>query len=128
MLALLPFAMLLLGAGLSLAEFLRALFRNLPDSLYKVDYGLFDTLFWGHVAFIILYVLQFRDFSMMKAIFIYPALFAFLVLFIKSGNAVQRVLNENKWFIVTLSSLVTVLVILYGIDIYILSKHLYSLL
>jgi hypothetical protein len=127
-LALLPFAMLLLGAGLSLAEFLRALFRNLPDSLYKVDYGLFDVLFWGHVAFIILYVLQFRDFSMMKAIFVYPALLAFLVFFIKSGNAVQRVLNENKWFIATLSSVVTALVTLYSIDIYTLSKHLYSLL
>jgi hypothetical protein len=33
---------------------------------------LFDALFWSHVAFIILYALQFRDFSMMKAIFVYP--------------------------------------------------------
>lgn len=127
-LALLPFAMLLLGAGISLAEFLRVLFRNLPDTLYKMDYGLFDVLFWSHVAFMILYALQFRDFSMMKAIFVYPALLAFLVLFIKSGNAVQRILKENKWFIPTLASLVTVLVILYSIDIYTLSKQLYSLL
>jgi len=127
-LALLPAAMLLLGAGISLAEFLTALFRNLPGSLDVADYGLFDALFWSHIAFIILYALQFRDFSVMKAIFVYPAMPAFIVLFIKSGNAIQRVLKENKWFPATLSSVVTILVTLYSLDIYTLSIHLYSLL
>ena len=127
-LALLPAAMLLLGAGISLAEFLAALFRNLPGSLDAADYGLFDALFWSHIAFIILYALQFRDFSVMKAIFVYPAMPAFIVLFIKSGNTIQRVLKENKWFLATLSSVVTILVILYTLDIYTLSIHLYSLL
>jgi Dolichyl-phosphate-mannose-protein mannosyltransferase len=128
LLALLPFAMILLGAVVSLVEFLQILFGNFASSLGRVDYGLFDALFWSHVAFIILYALQFRDFSMMKAIFVYPAVLAFAVLFIKSGSAIQRNPREKKWFLATLSFVVTVLVILYSMDIYTLSKHLYLLL
>lgn len=128
LLALLPFAMIFLGAVISLVEFLWILFGNFPGSLRTVDYGLFDALFWGHLVFIILYALQFRDFSMMKAIFVYPAILAFPVLFIKSGNVIQHILRGNKWFLATLSLVVTGLVILYGMDIYTLSKHLYSLL
>jgi 4-amino-4-deoxy-L-arabinose transferase-like glycosyltransferase len=127
-LALFPAAMVLFGAIISLREFVIALFKNLPDSLYATDYGLFNTLFWSHLAFIVLYALRYRDFSVMKPVFIYPAMLAFLVFFIKSGDVIQRLTKGNKWFIVTLSSVVAVLVILYNIDIYRLGKHLYSLL
>ena len=128
LLALLPFTMIVLGAVISLVEFLRILFKIYPGSLGAVDYGLFDAVCWAYMAFIVLYALQFRDFSMMKAIFIYPGLLAFMVLFVKSGNAIQHLLKEKKWFLATLSVVVTVLVILYSMDIYTLSKHLYSLL
>ena len=127
-LALLPAVMFLFGAGISLKDSVTAIFKNLPGSLYATDYGLFDTLFWSYLAFIILYAFRFRDFSVMKTVFIYPAMLAFLVLFIKAGDAIQRLTKENKWFIATLSSVVAVLVILYSLDIYTLSKHLYSLL
>ena len=127
-LALLPLAMLLLGAGISLAEFFRAFFRKLPDGLCTVDYGLFDALFWSHIGFMILLALEFRDFSTMKAIYLYPVLLSFQILFIKSGNVIQRVLRGNKWFLPIISSVVTILVVLYSLDIYTLSKHLYSLL
>jgi hypothetical protein len=128
LLALLPFGMIILGAMVSLVEFLRILLGNSPGSLQRVNYGLFDALFWSHIAFIIVYALQFRDFSMMKAIFIYPGLLAFAWLFIKCGNTIQHILKENKWFLRALSCVVLVLTILYSMDIYTLSKHLYSLL
>jgi hypothetical protein len=128
LLSLLPFVMILLGAAISLAKFLRILLGNFPSLLRTVDFGLFDALFWSHVAFIILYALQFRDFSMMKAIFVYPGILSFTVLFIQSGNAIQRRLRKNKWFFPTFYVVVTVLVILYSLDIYTLSSHLYSLL
>jgi hypothetical protein len=127
-LALLPLAILLFGAGMSLAELFRAVFRKLPDSLRAADYGLFDALFWSHIGFMILLALEFRDFSTMKAIYLYPVLLSFQILFIKSGNVIQRVLRGNKWFLPIISSVVTILVVLYSLDIYTLSKHLYSLL
>lgn len=127
-LALLPFAMLLLGIGISLAEFLRAVFRKSPDSLRMADYGLFDALFWSHIGFMILLTFQFRDFAAMKAIYLYPVLLSFQVLFIKSGNAIQNVLKENKWFMPIVSAATIILVVLYSLDIYTLSKQLYSLL
>lgn len=126
--ALLPAGMLLLGAAISLRELVTGLLKNRPDSLYATDYGLFDALFWSHLAFIALYSLSFRDFSVMKAVFIYPAMPAFLVLFIKSGDAISRLTKENRWFVTTLSSVAAVLVILYSVDIYILTSNLYSLL
>lgn len=120
--------MLLIGAGISLIEFLKALSRNSPETLREANYGLFDAIFWGYMAFIVLYSLLYRDFSVMKAIFIYPALPSFVIFFIKSSNAIQRVLKGTKWFMATLSSVTTVLVILYSLDIITLITHLYSLL
>jgi hypothetical protein len=127
-LALLPTLMLIFGAALSLIELSTALWKNLTHVLYEKTYGLFDALFWSYLAFIILYAMRFRDFSVMKAIFIYPAMLAFVVLFIQAGNAMEHLTKETKWLIVPLSSVVVVLVILYSMDIYTLTKHLYSLL
>lgn len=127
-LALLPALMLISGVVISLKELGTALLKNLPNTLYANAYGLFDALFWGYLAFITLYAFRFRDFSVMKAVFIYPAMLAFLALFLKAGDIMVRLTKENKWFFATISSVVGVLVILYSIDIYTLAKHLYSLL
>jgi hypothetical protein len=127
-LALVPTAMLIIGAGIGLSQFLVTLFANLPSTLRTMDYGLFVIVFWFYIAFLILYSLLYRDFSFMKAIFIYPALLSFIVFFIQSGNALQRILKNHKWFTASLSLLSTCLVILYILDIYTLTVHLHSLL
>jgi len=125
--ALLPVAMLLIGAVISLTDFLITLMRRSIDSLQIMDYGLFDVVFWSYVGFIILYSLKYRDFSVMKAIFIYPAMLSFPLFFIKSGMAIRRVLMDQKLFMTILSVVVTVLIILYSLDVYTLIVHLNSL-
>lgn len=127
-LALLPSTIFLVGAGISLAAFLTAFLKNAPDSLQRTDYGLFDVIFWGYTAFITMYALQYRDFSAMKAIFVYPALPSFFVFFIKSGDTIQRILKEKKWFMMVLSLIGIALVVLYSLDVYILISQLRSLL
>jgi hypothetical protein len=119
-----PSAMILIGAGINLVKFFMALLKRSPALLHIRDYGILDAAFWGSIAFLILYSMMYRDFSLMKTIYIYPALLSFLVSFIELGN----VFMENKWFMVSLSSISIILVALYITDVVTMTVDLYSLL
>lgn len=125
-LALLPTAVLIIGAAGNLSKFLAGLFNKSSSSLRAMDYGIFTILFWSHIAFIMIYSLLYRDFSNMKAIFIFPALISFNILFIDSGDALQRTFN-HKGLAVLFLSISAFLVILYCVDTYTLFIHLHSL-
>jgi len=78
--ALLPTALLVIGLFrkiIDAASFLKGV--EMPNS------GLSDLLLIvtavGYIAFVIMYALQYRDFSYMKAIFVFPAFFAFVSIF-----------------------------------------------
>jgi hypothetical protein len=124
-LALPPSILILIGAGMNLFKFFAALFKRSNALLRATDYGLFDAAFWGHIAFLILYSMMYRDFSLMKTIYIYPALLSFLIAFIQSGN---MLLKSNKWFTTSLASIAAILVALYITDVAALVIHLRSLL
>lgn len=79
-LALAPTALLLAGALLESVTLLRALRRK--DSLQD---GLWLLAFLGFVGFVALYAFVYREYPVMKAIFTYPALLAFPVLFLKAA-------------------------------------------
>ena len=79
-LALLPAVLLLLGVVLGWFNLLKGVFETSNIVLICRSYGLFDIVFIGYVVFIIALALQYRDFSTMKAVYIYPAIFSFSVL------------------------------------------------
>jgi hypothetical protein len=120
--ALPPSLMILIGAALSLTGFLNALFKRSPSLLQAADYGLFEITFWGYIAFLILYSMMYRDYSVMKTIYIYPAVLPFLAYFIRAGE----ILTSRKWFAIFLTSITLILVILYTAEITSLIVHLYS--
>lgn len=122
-LALFPTALLALGAVMNLAKFLAAILSSkFSSTLAEMDYGLLTVAFWSSIAFVSLFAVLYRDFSTMKAIFIYPALLAYPALFIQSA----ALFKENKWFRVSLSVISFLLVALYIADITTLTVHLYS--
>jgi len=74
------------------------------------------------------YALSYRDFAVMKALFMYPALLSFCYLFIKGAETIQNALKGQKWFMATLVSVTVILIVLYSLDVAILIAHLNSLL
>lgn len=124
-LALFPTALLVLGAIMSFTKFLTAIFSSRSSPiLAEMNYGLFVAAFLSSAVFISLFSILYRDFSTMKAIFIYPAILSFPALFIEAG----KVFNGNKWFIALLSTITTLLVVLYSADVIAMIIHLQSLL
>ena len=126
--ALLPSVLLVVGAWISLFESGRAILKRAGSSLQAQHYGLFDFLFWSYVAFVSVYALSYRDFAVMKALFMYPALLSFCYLFIKGAETIQNALKGQKWFMATLVSVTVILIVLYSLDVAILIAHLNSLL
>jgi hypothetical protein len=124
LLALFPSLMILLGAGMSLWEFLSALLKRSADALREMDYGLLAVSFWSYIAFLILYSMLYRDFSLIKTIYAYPALLSFVFFFIQAG----KTFAAKKWFNIPLALITAVLVLLYIIDITSMTVQLYSVL
>ncbi len=111
-LALVPTALLLIGAALAAGQ----LFQK-NDQL-----SLFLLALLGFVGFVALYAYLYREYPVMKAVFTYPALLAFPVLFLA---AVQKL---PGWAITALVALSSLLFVLYIADVLTLILRLYALL
>ncbi len=118
--ALLPSGMILFGAARNLARLFSAFWNKRAPR----DWGLLAVSFWAHVAFLMLYAAMYRDFSLMKTIFIYPALLSFSAFFIETGE----LLAARKGCTFFLTAAVFALVLLYCADVLSLTVHLGSLL
>jgi hypothetical protein len=61
----------------------------------EADFGLSALVFYGYLLFLIFYALIYRDHSVIKAIFIFPGLLSYLVLF---SRAVESILAwSGRW-------------------------------
>ena len=117
-LAILPAFLLLIGGFIETFGWLKGIFKRDDTVLQKTGYGLFALAFIGYIAFAILYALLYQTFLVLKAIFIFPALLAFPVLFLRAAEPSYAFLSKRaKWSITILNVDMIALMILYIIDI-----------
>jgi len=125
-LALLPTALLLLGVFWGWLDLFYGAISRSNDLLKQRYYGLFDLIFFGYVLSVIVLALRYRDFSTMKAIYIFPGVFAFLFLFIDGTQKIYRFLS-HKWISILFVLAMSFLFIMYSVDIWHMIVHLYKL-
>ncbi len=98
--------------------------RNLAS---ETQFGLTAITFTGFMLFIILYALEYREFPVMKAIFIYPALITFPLLFLRAGETLfARLTKRLGWVRGVFGVWIVALFILYSADIITMINLLYS--
>jgi hypothetical protein len=99
-LAVLPVILLLVGGLMETFAWLRGFFSRNDLALQKTGYGLFALAFLGYLAFAILYAMYYQTFLVLKAIFIFPALLAFPVFFLRAAEPAQAYLSKHaRWSI-----------------------------
>jgi hypothetical protein len=126
-LALLPTLLLLIGAAMEIFLFLKSLIKRDLQLAGATHYGLTALTLTGFVLFIILYALEYRDFSVMKAIFLYPAMLTFPLLFVRAGQAFNAHLTKRTgWLRAGFGICMVALFILYGADIVSMIMLLFS--
>ena len=126
-LALLPTLLLLVGAAMEIFLFLKSLIKRDPELAAATHFGLTALTFHGFVLFIILYALEYRDFSVMKAIFLYPAMLTFPLLFLRAGEWLNAHLAERfRWLRTGFIVWMVALFVLYSADIVTMIVLLYS--
>ena len=86
-LALLPTALLLIGMFTALKRLISPDAESRFDDRRRLVELLLVLTAFGYVAFVVLYTLRYRDFSTMKAEFLFPGLLAYACIF---GDQVQR--------------------------------------
>ena len=117
-LAILPVFLLLIGGLMESFVWLRGIFKRDFTILQNTSYGLFSLTFIGYIAFAILYALFYQTFLVLKAIFIFPALLTFPVLFLRTAEPVYAFFSKRiKWFVHILNVDMIALIILYIMDI-----------
>ena len=80
------------------------------------------------LLFIVALALQYRDFSTMKAIYIYPAILSFSVLFLDALIVFDNfILKRIKWITIFFEVLIVFLIGLYITDVFQMIVHLYNL-
>jgi len=117
-LALLPTLLLSIGTALETYWMLKSVIKRDPVSAGKTSFGLFVIAFLGYVFFEILYTLEYRSLTVIKPIFIYPALLSFPWLFLRIGDKLSAYLTKGKrWLIYLFEGACAVLFILYITDV-----------
>ena len=126
-LALLPTLLLLAGAAMEIFLFLKSLIERDPNLVAETHFGLTILACTGFVLFIILYALEYRDYSVMKAIFLYPAMLVFSLLFLRTGESLSVRLSERfRWVRTGFVIWMVALFVLYSADIVTMAALLYS--
>lgn len=126
-LALLPTALLLFGAAMEIYLAVKSLIKRDPELAAATHFGLTAITAIGFVLFIIIYALEYRDFSVMKAIFLYPAMFTFPLLFLRAGEWLSaHMLERLGWLRTAFGIWMAALFVLYSADILTMIALLFS--
>jgi hypothetical protein len=127
-LALVPAALFLLGFGRGLLHLSGVSVVRQGQSPANGDSGLFEIGLLAYLAFIIALALTYRDFSTMKAVYIYPAILSIVVLFLEGTDVFYGFLSKyNRWITGLFEALFVFLVVMYMIDVAHMIAHLYAL-
>jgi hypothetical protein len=125
LLALLPTLFLLIGAIICAYGTAKSLVKRDASLASSTSYGLFVLIFLGYVGFEFLYALFYRSFTVIKAIFIYPALLSFPLLFICATDRLFAILSQWKnWLISIFETAIGALFLFYILDVSALILHL----
>ena len=127
-LALLPTLLLLIGGGIEIFLALKSLIKRDPALAAATHFGLTAITLTGFILFIIIYALEYRDFSVMKAIFLYPAMIVFPLLFLRAAEWLNAQIQERfgRWVRTGFVVWMVALFILYSADIVTMITLLYS--
>jgi hypothetical protein len=125
LLAIVPTSLLLFGAGSELFALAKGLFARNREGLQAISYGLFVLLFLGYISFQVLYSLQYRSVTVIKSIFLLPALLSFPALFLGGHKILYtRLARRGRWPAMVLDGAMVGLLVCYVIDATILIRHL----
>ena len=118
-LALIPSLFLIVGA----IKILRSVvidFIKIIKHRNKIDFNIkwiYFTIIMAYLLFIISYSFQYRDYSTMKAIFIFPGLIAFLYTIMYGMDYIYKKINGKRKLLYSLNISLLSLVTLYCIDV-----------
>jgi hypothetical protein len=124
LLALLPSLYMLVGFIKENLILLDGIIKRQYGSFSHLNTWLFHFFSLGYVGFIIIFTMQYRDFSTMKAIFIFPALICFVYYFVKGYSSVRDRYSKNKIIRTIATCLFLALLFLYCVEIVSLIVHL----
>lgn len=120
--ALLPTALLVAGLFRRVGLLTRSLWRK--NERPPAEEWLLDAAAWGYLAFIALYALRVPDFSVMKPIFIFPALLAYADRWAEGYDRLGSVTAGRPALRLAVDSSIGLLLILYAAGLVILIGHL----
>jgi hypothetical protein len=116
-LAIFPTLLFLSGGVIEVGSAMKAVLWRERSSAQAMSYGLFAITAVGFAAFIILYALIYRNYSVMKAIFVFPALLVFPVFFLRAAEKLERFLSKrSRWLPRLLNAGLVLLLALYVLD------------
>lgn len=120
----LPTLLFLIGIIRGLVYIAKAIFPH--SEIYQRELG--DTLIkftaLGYLAFITLFVMRYIGLNAMKAIYIFPGLLAFLVLFAVECNHFYQWLTPRRWIRATADTIFIILFLSYVAEISLLINQL----
>jgi hypothetical protein len=125
--ALPPTLLLVFGALLEMINTVKTMVKPDATLASKNTYGFLSMLFIGYLLFLVLYTILYRNFSVMKAIFIYPVLPAFPIFFIRGMEwFIARIIRSAKIVRGFAITWITVLFVLYAVDVATMIQLIYS--
>lgn len=123
-LALLPLVALLIGVVGDTSKTIKGFLRKDKGLLESVSYGLFALLFAGYILFAALYAFQYRTYNVIKAVFVYPGLLAYVYLCMQSLNRLFSNLNFLGTIKLVFGALMALLLVFFVMDVLVLYLQL----
>jgi hypothetical protein len=123
-LALLPTAFLLVGTLRAVTEVVVPAWRRVSSRRETLDQEMLALNAVGFIAFIVLYSLRYRDFSTMKAEFLFPGLLAYVFFFADEVGRADAQLGQRPRLRQAAGWAFAALLALYVTDVVILARQL----
>jgi hypothetical protein len=120
-LAIVPTMLLLIGFGRDFYKIIKGCITRNITIIRNVYFGLFVLIFVGYLSFQILFSLQYRSVTVIKAIFMFPALLTFPFFFMQTSKRLYQFLaNRYQWLSFVFDSIMVALLVCYVVDVAIL--------
>ena len=123
-LALSPTILIFVGAALESFWIIRGLIRKDAYQVQTIFFGLFLLTFVGYLLFEILYTLEIQAVTVLKVIFVYPALLTFPYLFLQAGERLFSTFDKfsmihkwKGWLVSSIEIGIGILLVLYVVDV-----------
>jgi hypothetical protein len=118
LMALFPTMLILFGYFLEVFALLKGFFTRNQEFTGLMYNGLGAITFTGYLGFIVLYALTYRDFSVMKPVFLYPGIIFFALFFARALEFIKTYLGDRlQWLSIVFTVWMVILFGLYSADI-----------